>query len=132
MSQFTAPSNNTVSNAIALLVFQTACYFSAAIEVVIPSCDTRNDWNSCELIVMFNFFFFFLLLEVVFHWWRIVVKLKHVLCKCELCNQYTCKVYVHDFVLAFATIFTRKNISWELFSVILMLLCSLRYSDLHF
>ena len=59
MSQITVPSSDTVSHASTLSVFQTTCYFSAAIDVVILSCDTRNDWNSCELIVMFNFFPFF-------------------------------------------------------------------------
>ena len=58
VSPITVPSNDTVSNAIALSVFQTAWYFSAAIDVVIPSCDTRNDWNSCELLCLIFFFLF--------------------------------------------------------------------------
>ena len=88
VSQITVPFNDTVFK---LSVFQTACYLSAAIDVFILSCDTRNDRYSCELIVMFNFFFFFLLLEVVFDWWWIVAKLTLGLCKCELCNQYNVK-----------------------------------------
>ena len=56
VSQITVPFNDTVFK---LSVFQTACYLSAAIDVVILSCDTRNDWYPCELIVMFNFVFSF-------------------------------------------------------------------------